>query len=183
MTPIVLLAVAAAWAAVLIPPMLRSRSDNRPGSSVTDFHRQLSSLQRTAPTRSMSPMRSMARPLAPAPVNRSSTGRRVHQARPQDIAYTGELERRHPGRGHHGPNGRPVSRREMIRRRRANVLFVLVVATGLTLFLAATTQSPVMVYSFALAFVSLCGYCYRLAQLRQYEQDRSPYGDRWYPAA
>lgn len=183
MTPIVLLAVAAAWAAVLIPPMLRSRTDNRPGSSVTDFHRQLSSLQRSVPTRNLAPMRSMARPLAPAPVQRSAAGHRTHQPRPQDIPYTGELERRHPGRSHHGAPVRRASRRELIRRRRTNVLFVLVASTAMTLFLAATTQSPAMVYAFAFAFVSLCGYCYRLAQLRQYEQDRSPYSDRWYPAA
>jgi hypothetical protein len=39
-----------------------------------------------------------------------------------------------------------------------------------------------MVYAFALAFVSLCGYCYKLAQIRQYEQD-SRYGDAWFNAA
>ncbi len=51
MGKIVLLAVAAAWAAVLIPPLIRSRIENRPNSSVTDFRRQLSTLQRTVPTR------------------------------------------------------------------------------------------------------------------------------------
>jgi hypothetical protein len=40
-----------------------------------------------------------------------------------------------------------------------------------------------MVYAFALSFVSLCGYCYKLAQLRQYERD-SQYSDvRWFNAA
>ena len=29
-----------------------------------------------------------------------------------------------------------------------------------------------MVYAFALVFVSLCGYCYKLAQIRQYEDTR-----------
>ena len=51
MGKIVLLAVAAAWAAVLIPPLIRSRVENRPNSSVTDFRRQLSTLQRAVPTR------------------------------------------------------------------------------------------------------------------------------------
>ena len=64
MSKIVLLAVLAAWAAVLIPPLLRSRVENRPNSSVTDFRRQLSTLQRAVPTRTMVPMRSMGRPLA-----------------------------------------------------------------------------------------------------------------------
>jgi hypothetical protein len=59
MGKIVLLAVAAAWAAVLIPPLIRSRIENRPNSSVTDFRRQLSTLQRAVPGRGMAPMRSI----------------------------------------------------------------------------------------------------------------------------
>ena len=39
-----------------------------------------------------------------------------------------------------------------------------------------------MVYAFALAFMSLCGYCYKLVQIRQYEQDLA-YGDTWFNAA
>jgi hypothetical protein len=246
MGKIVLLAVAAAWAAVLLPPLLRSRMENRPGSSVTDFRRQLSTLQRAVPTRSMTPMRSMGRPLAPSPLQRpAATGRpgsgqyspfgqsasygQVGQSGQQgpfqrahaperferlergadrshgEAAYTGELQRRydrdhrlvsdardlrdahdsHDGRSvgmRHGAVRR-TSQREMVRRRRANVLFVLVAFTGATLFLAATTKSSAMVYAFALAFVSLCGYCYKLAQLRQYEQDRPGVDASWYHAA
>src|ERR1700712_520732 len=70
MGKIVLLAVAAAWAAVLIPPLIRSRVENRPNSSVTDFRRQLSTLQRAVPTRGMAPMRSIGRPLAQSPLPR-----------------------------------------------------------------------------------------------------------------
>ena len=40
-----------------------------------------------------------------------------------------------------------------------------------------------MVYAFAFAFVSLCGYCYKLVQIRSLEMDRS-YGDQtWFNAA
>ena len=78
---------------------------------------------------------------------------------------------------------RTVSPREAIRRRRVNVLFGLGGAVCVTLFLAATTKSDVMLYAFALAFVSLCGYCYKLVQLRQVERDRF-YGDSaWFNAA
>ena len=202
MGKIVLLAVAAAWAAVLLPPMLRSRMENRPGSSVTDFRRQLSTLQRAVPTRSVTPMRSMARPLAPSPLQRpAATGRpaqpHVHHthvngghvagAHQLRESYQGELARRTDARRtEHGVRHqqvRRVSRREMVRRRRANVLFVLAISTAVTLFLAATTKSSAMVYLFALAFVSLCGYCYKLAQLRQYEQDRSYTGEsHWFAA-
>ena len=40
-----------------------------------------------------------------------------------------------------------------------------------------------MVYAFALAFVSLCGYVYKLAQLRQYERDGAQYDGYWSHAA
>ena len=70
MGELVLLVVAAAWAAVLIPPLLRSRIENRPNSSVTDFRRQLNKLQSAVPDRANSPMRGMARPLAQSPNQR-----------------------------------------------------------------------------------------------------------------
>jgi hypothetical protein len=236
MGKIVLLAVAAAWAAVLLPPLLRSRMENRPGSSVTDFRRQLSTLQRAVPTRSMTPMRAMGRPLTQSPLQRPAASGRPGQFQRShtspaghgsdrvldrgidrvadhgyershgEVAYTGELQRRYDrsardtsdlreqrgsreyrdqrdhGADRHAP-ARRVSQREVVRRRRTNVLFFLVMATGLTLFLAATTKSSAMVYAFAFAFVSLCGYCYKLAQLRQYESDRSGYDAHWSHAA
>ena len=51
-----------------------------------------------------------------------------------------------------------------------NVLFILVVATACSMFLAATTGSTVLLYIFALSFLALCGYVYLLAQLRQRDQ-------------
>lgn len=76
MGELVLLVVAAAWAAVLIPPLLRSRIENRPNSSVTDFRRQLNRLQSTVPSRASGPMRGMARPLAQSPLQRPAAAGR-----------------------------------------------------------------------------------------------------------
>ena len=75
MGELVLLVVAAAWAAVLIPPLLRSRMENRPNSSVTDFRRQLNKLQSTVPNRASGSMRAIGRPLAQAPAPSSSRPR------------------------------------------------------------------------------------------------------------
>jgi hypothetical protein len=72
-----------------------------------------------------------------------------------------------PRRTHGDPTGgqrRPGDPTGEIKRRRSNILFVLVVSTACTLFLAATTSSDVMLYLFAIAFLSLCGYVYLLAQ-------------------
>ena len=191
MGELVLLVVAAAWAAVLIPPLLRSRIENRPNSSVTDFRRQLNKLQSTVPSRASGSMRGMARPLAPSPLQRP--GGRWPPRRPvRPDAPQRRSGARWPPRpvGHDRPGARagappPPARRchrrparvrsaskgsrasmgsratarrtspvtmsaaEMLRRRRSNMLFMLVVATGATLFLAATTKAPAMLYLFA----------------------------------
>jgi hypothetical protein len=202
MAQLVLLVVAAAWAAVLIPPMLRSRVENRPNSSVTDFRRQLNTLQSTAvPTR-----RTLGRPLVQSPLQRpAAAGRPGHPHHRQAAVHGGStatqsrsprhLEGRGPHRTHGDPSGghhrqthmertdrtrgpqRSVDPRNDVRRRRTNVLFMLVVSTACTLFLAATTSSTVMLYVFALSFLALCGYVYLLAQLRQ--REASGWNDDW----
>jgi len=179
MQPVVLLAVAAVWAAVIIPPLLRSRSENRPNSSVTDFRRQLSTLQRAVPTRTMVPMRGMARPLTQAPVQaRTASRTHGHPGQVQRIHAPGPREQHHRQMHLH-----KVSQREVIRRRRANVLFLLIVTVGITGFLAATTHATAVTWTFAIAFVALCGYCYKLAQLRAYELDRQHSDQQWFHAA
>ena len=210
MTKIVLLAVAAAWAAVLLPPLLRNRSESRPGSSVSDFNRQLSSLQRSVPTRGMAPMRAMGRPLAQSPLARPAAPGRPGQMHrtlsvasaqhreqsagqpPRRVHGEPSIARHHDATGqhiHHGQHRqamvhRNVSSRMEIRRRRTNVFFGLLMLTGSTLFLAATTHTNAMMYAFALSFLSFCGYCYKLVQIRQIEQHHSSYTDNtWFRAA
>jgi hypothetical protein len=199
MSSVVILAVVAVWAAVIVPPLLRSRVENRPNASVTDFRRQLSTLQRAVPTRTMVPMRGMARPLAQAPQQRAAgyghtTGQmRRTQAGPAPVQrermQEGSLRRSHGNddtsgtRSHRTLHVHKVSQREIVRRRRSNIVFMLVTTVAISGFLAATTHSSGLVYLFALSFVSLCGYCYKLVQIRNFETDRS-YGDQaWFHAA
>jgi hypothetical protein len=196
MAQLVLLVVAAAWAAVLIPPMLRSRVENHPNSSVTDFRRQLNTLQSTS-TPARGTLRGMGRPLAQSPLHRpAAAGRPGHAMHRQASVHPGAAPSQHattqrapqqspagqPSRSHGDPTGgqhrpprqthmvRQTDPRHEVRRRRTNVLFILVVATACSMFLAATTGSTVLLYAFALSFLALCGYVYLLAQLRQREQ-------------
>lgn len=267
MAQLILLVVAAAWLAVLIPPMLRSRVENRPNSSVTDFRRQLTKLQNTA-TPPRGAVRAMGRPLAQSPLSRPAAGGRPGQpqlrsgvtrhstaserAAQANTALLSDLDddaprfrshgdptggqrrpgqrpvrerderpmrsehtradhsggmRRHrehgeqPGNVDTRPRPRPVDARERTttrhrahgdptgeqrrpsnatgeirtpaKQRRMNIMFVLVVTTACTLFLAATTGSQVMFYGFALSFLSLFGYVWMLAQARQREMTGS----------
>ena len=211
MGELVLLVVAAAWAAVLIPPILRSRIENRPNSSVTDFRRQLNRLQSTVPNRASGPMRGgMARPLAQSPLHRPAAagrpgmqsaqlrrgGTRAHGGRTATATPVRETA---PRRRSHGDTtgGQPrpqqprqsqrtrqtqvarhkVSSADQVRRRRSNVMFMLMIAAGGTLFLAATTKETAMLYLFGVAFLGLCGYMYMLAQARQ--RDAGSWGNDW----
>jgi hypothetical protein len=247
MAQLILLVVAAAWLAVLIPPMLRSRVENRPNSSVTDFRRQLTKLQHTA-TPPRGAVRTMGRPLAQSPLSRPAASGRPGQptlrsgvtrqpskselaagghtttlpGRPVDPSVDGSRFRTHgdptggqrrpaarrqpedrsewgnPNGGQRGPSTvrdeyrpvdeeyretgrrshgdstgdqrRPVAAatlRSPAKQRRSNILFVLVITTACTLFLAATTGSTVMLYGFVFAFLALCGFVYLLAQSTQ----------------
>lgn len=201
MGQLLLLVVAAAWAAVLLPPLLRSRVENRPNSSVSDFRDQLSRLQRAMPTRGVA-VRTMGRPLAPSTLSRPAApgrpgqpnGARVNGSVSSRIASQAPAAR--PGRADariheatlraraHGDASasrgiaRPGDTTSELKRRRANVLFVLVLTTVCAGFLAATTDSKAMVYVFALAMLALGGYVYLLVTLNQremyakgYEQD------------
>ena len=258
MAQLILLVVAAAWLAVLIPPMLRSRVENRPNSSVTDFRRQLTKLQHTA-TPPRGAVRTMGRPLAQSPLSRPVAAGRPGQptlrsgvtrqpskselaargntttmpGRPADPTVDGprfrthgdptggqrrpaarqqprerpewddqtggqrrprpvrdehrpaDEEYRETGRRSHGdptggqrrPAAAPSAQRSPAKRRRSNILFVLVISTACTLFLAATTGSTVMLYGFVLAFLALCGYVYLLAQSSQ--RDAGPSYHNW----
>jgi hypothetical protein len=191
---IILLVVGAAWAAVLLPPLLRSRVENRPGSSVVDFRKQLATLQRTVPARGAAPMRSMARPLAPSP----RTGlpmQRSHGHHSQEHLGRGQQGSLHhlpvqratqqAARVHHGQahvQRRPVTSRERVRQRRQNVLFLLLAITAGSAFLAFTTKNAALTYVFVLAAISLAGYCYKLVQIKRYSSVRA-YGEDWFRAA
>jgi hypothetical protein len=71
-----------------------------------------------------------------------------------------------------------MSPREVVRRRRVNVLYGLIAANALTLFLGLTTGSSMMVYAFTVAFLGFGAYCYILVQLRNQEYLRRYYGQR-----
>ena len=200
--------------AVLLPPLLRSRFDPGASSSVSDFRRQLNTLQRTqAPVGAPYAMRAMARPLAPAPRQMSArqpmgqptraisrpVQRPAAQAptrgydRPRLVpveSFEQEIAAPRARRSHHGAHSNAHPRhhlgaesnympaREVTRRRRVNVLYGLVAANALSLFLGLTTGSTAMVYLFTVAFLGLGAYCYVLVQLRNQEYLRRYYGQR-----
>jgi hypothetical protein len=97
MTVMVLLALAAIWAAVLVPPYLQKRRATHPSSSVVDFHQQLAVLKRTGRALDDAPLqegyalraqRPAPRPLARATAGRSSMTRPEVLRRRRDVLAT-----------------------------------------------------------------------------------------------
>jgi ABC-type branched-subunit amino acid transport system permease subunit len=87
--------------------------------------------------------------------------------------HTSELPR-----AHYAAETQFMNPREVVRRRRVNVLYGLVAANAVTLFLGLTTGSTAMVYMFTVAFLGLGAYCYVLVQIRNQEYLRRYYGQR-----
>ena len=155
MSTLILLVVGAAWLAVLVPPLVRSRINGSPSNSVMNFRRQLDSLE-SAGGRSQGQLRGMARPLAP-----SARPVRQHGALSN---MTGALVRP-AGTRNHRPS-RVVSQSEYIRQRRQNLVVGMGVTVVLSLFLALTTGSQIFFSLFAVSLIALAVYCYVLVQLR-----------------
>jgi hypothetical protein len=185
MSRLVLIVVAAAWAAVLLPPLLRSRMDARPGSSVSSFRRQLTSLQRSVPGSGVSPMRSMARPLAGSPtrpgygpVQRTNST----QARRGGVVAVDPYDMRTARAGQGQRRAAPARTTTAAKQRRQNILMGLLIATVGTGLLAFTTAASSMKYAFALSICLLIGYVYLLLQAKRSEDERSV-RQYWHSAA
>ncbi|MFV0306618.1 MAG: hypothetical protein ACK5OX_02610 [Desertimonas sp.] len=187
MGSLILLIVAAVWIAVLVPPLLRSRLENRPNSSVSDFRDQLSSLQKAVPTTRAGSMRAMARPLAPSSLARpAAPGRPLRSGVTLASGGSTRSPRQQAALAPRGPesprqdgvrrarvsdasmrsHGRlsSVAERDEAKRRRANVLFVLGVVAACSLFLAITTKTTGVAWVAGLSCISLVGYVFLLAQ-------------------
>ena len=191
MSKVILLLVGAMWAAVLLPPLFRTKFD-RPQSSVDVFRRQLNTLQygayppqRPAPGQrpvAGYPMRQMARPFAPTQQPRRAP---APQARRTPIVPQPGVRTHHTtshGIPRPATNLYGVSSRELVRRRRQNIFNAILAINVGSLFLAFTTGSTLMIWVFALAFLAFIGYCYMLAQIRAQQASRR-YPRNYYRAA
>lgn len=149
----VVLILAVMWIAVLAPPLLRSRADGRPSSSVSSFRRQLSTLQRMPAAPSGRPS---VRPAAPG----------TYRIGP---GYSGSATtlRARPS------YDRRAVQRAVQRRRRQNVLVGMAGVVLLTGVIGWGMAVRTMMYANVLADVVFGGYVYLLVQIRHAEEDRA----------
>ena len=159
----VLVILALIWVAVLVPPIIRRRSERRPADSISAFRRQLTVLRRTrpyAPARGLVPERPRAHayvagPAAPVTslsARRSMATARARQARPvapRALAVA----------------GLPSTRTRTLRRRR-DVFVVLLGAAVLTLLLGLIPALRVVLYAHLVVDVLLGAYVALLVRQR-----------------
>lgn len=161
MTHLVLVILAAIWAAVLLPPFLQSRSENRPADSISTFRNQLHVLEQR------------------------STGTGPSAGRPASVRPTGGAV------GGFAPNpyARPVDRARLARidakKRRRDILVTLLAAAGLTLVLSLVLPAVFMLH--LVIDVLLAAYVALLVRQRKLAEERSMkvryLGDARRPAA
>lgn len=142
MTIVVLLVLAAVWAAVLLPPALRARAEGTPADSIGSFRHQLSVLRRTG----------TGGPLAPA-----------HQLTP--YLPDGVVQ------AHRVPV-RPITRSSATIKRRRDVFCGLLAAVAGSFLLGLLPPLRVMWGLSAVLAVLLAGYVALLVQLRNAAAER-----------
>lgn len=173
MSTVILLVVSAAWLAVLLPPLVRSRIHGSPTNTVTNFRRQLNSLEHAGGRHPGRQLRQMSRPLVSAPERPGARGARVMREPNRLGGMTGALVRPEGSRQHR--SSRMVSERELLRRRRQNIVVSLAATVFVSFFLAITSGSRMFFYIFAISLLSASAYCYLLVQLRIRRENEAYY--------
>ena len=155
-----LLILAALWAALLLPPYLRGRSEHRPADSIGDFRNQLRVLERSGPT-SVAPANTLRGPTPPQympPVNRrGSLAAEVGAARRYVAARSMSPE---------------AVRRRATRRRRRDVFLSLVAMTGLSGLIGFVPGLSALWYVSLLGGFALTAYTLLLLRMRTVAAER-----------
>lgn len=146
MTHLVLVILAAIWAAVLLPPFLQSRSENRPADSISTFRNQLHVLEQR------------------------STGTGPSLGRPASVRPTGSSRGFAPN-----PYVGTVDRARLARidakKRRRDILVTLLAAAGITLVLSLLLPAVFVLHLTIDAL--LAAYVALLVRQRKLAEERS----------
>ena len=149
----VLLILAAMWAAVLLPPILRARTVQRSGDTIGDFSHRLSALGRRTGRRH---------------AGNDVRGRIDSLARLQSGPVSGSTAPGAPA----VPIARPGEMTPMQRRRR-DVLLSLAGATVGTFLLAVVTGAAIVWFAWFLAAAATGGYVWLLLRMKQQASERT----------
>jgi hypothetical protein len=155
----VLLVLAVLWAAVLVPPVLRSRNENRRGGAIGDLTHRLGALTARPASGTRRPA-GVVRPAGPARAGSTHPARYAGRLRPGGAARPV----RTPARPVAATAARTMTPAQ---KRRRDVLISLGAAAAVTLLLAIALRMPVLWVLHLLADTLLGVYVYLLVQLKQ----------------
>lgn len=158
-----LLILAGIWAAVILVPLVRAKTEGTLGDSIGSFRRHLSILERTAP--SVVPPANRLR--APRPA--VSTNAQRQMAASRLLSEAG-----HPRSSRRRPVGRGVAtaRRRQSQRRRRDVLIALLAGSVGSFLLAMVPGLHIMLLVNVLIDVTFIGYVMLLIRLRNLAAER-----------
>lgn len=161
MTFLVLVVLGILWAAFLLPPLVRARTEGRPADSIMSFRRQLATLRRTRPVT----YRPLTAPRPHAYITPSSASGVASLADRRNLAAT-----RRPGARPVAPQalvaaGLPTARSRTLRRRR-DVFIALLGSAGATLVLGLLPPLRVLLYAHLVVDVLLVAYVALLIRQR-----------------
>jgi hypothetical protein len=155
----VLLILAVLWAAVLVPPVLRSRSESRRGD-VGDFTSRLGSVTGRRSARSKG--RRPGRPLHAVP------GAGFGSARPEGVGgRRGNGTRPTPSASQPIASGAPAPTSSAAQRRRRDVLIILSVSAVVSLLVVVLLGSPILWLAQVLADLMLVVYLVLLLLMKR----------------
>jgi hypothetical protein len=167
---LVLLILVVVWGVALIPPLLRSRSDLRPNSSVVSFRRTLADMSRIPGRRDL-PGPAAINPVSPARAFRAST---AQATRAPAQAYAAAPATRRPSMYGYSPGlARARANRAAMIRRRQNVLLTLIAAVVVSGIAGFALDVVIAKTAFFLCLIFLAVYVWMLATLRRNEELRS----------
>lgn len=159
----VLLILAGIWAAVILVPLVRAKTEGSLGDSIGSFRRHLSILERTAP------------PVVP-PANRLRAPRpEVSMNAQRQLAASRVLAEsgyRRPSRSRSIGRGMATSRRRQSQRRRRDVLLALLAGMVGSLFLAMVNGLHIMLVVNVFIDLMFVGYVMLLIRLRNLAAER-----------
>jgi hypothetical protein len=150
---LVLVILAAIWAAVLLPPYLQNRRETRPGDSIATFRTQLSVLERTTPG------------------SRSGSLARLDVGRYEPPTYVPPAARRAAARRPGPAPSQAAMRRAEVRRRRRDVFLTMLGAVGVTFVLALIFGGSVWMLH-GLVDLGFLGYIAMLVNLQQQSAEK-----------
>jgi hypothetical protein len=161
-TVVLLLILAAIWAAVLVPPMLRVwGKEGRPADSISDFRNRLHVLQRTGPST-----------VAPANSLRDARGGGLLSSMPAAFRPRPAPYASNPYRRPAAVTSAEASRRARTIKRRRDVLFGLMAAMVGTLVLSFIPTFAALLYLHLVLDLAFAGYVALLVRLRSAAAER-----------